>query len=203
MSLPSQKHQDERRTGVDDKRRAILDAALVLFAERGFYGTAVPLVAERAKVGAGTIYRYFPSKEALVNSLYVLHKSAFRDALLLEFPLRASFRMQLATFWRRACKHFREHPIAFQFLELHHHGAYLDDHSRKVEAELLGAAKAIVQLGIDNGELRKQPPEILMAVVWGTFRAFVQGGCEQLLPFDDDTIAAAEDCVWDAIAARS
>ena len=31
-----------------DKRDAILDAALDLFAERGFYGTAVPLIAERA-----------------------------------------------------------------------------------------------------------------------------------------------------------
>lgn len=202
MSLPSEKRQDERRLGVDDKRQAILDAALVLFAERGFYGTAVPLVAERAKVGAGTIYRYFPSKEALVNTLYVLHKKAFRDALLLEFPLRVSVRMQLATFWRRACKHFRENPIAFQFLELHHHAAYLDDHSRAVEAELLGAAKAIIELGIEKGELRRQPPEISMAVIWGSFRAFVQGGCEQLLPFDDETIGAAEDCVWDAIVAR-
>jgi AcrR family transcriptional regulator len=45
-----------------DKRDAILDAALELFAEFGFYGTAVPQVAEKAKVGAGTIDRYFENK---------------------------------------------------------------------------------------------------------------------------------------------
>src|SRR6478736_3876176 len=64
-----------------DKREAILEAALELFAERTFDGTAVPLIAERAGVAAGTIYRYFDSKEALVNALYRRWKGALRDAL--------------------------------------------------------------------------------------------------------------------------
>ncbi|MEA2752174.1 MAG: Bacterial regulatory protein tetR family, partial [Myxococcales bacterium] len=37
-----------------DKREAILDAALTLFAERGFHGTSVPDIAQLAGVGAGT-----------------------------------------------------------------------------------------------------------------------------------------------------
>ncbi|MGN6106845.1 MAG: helix-turn-helix domain-containing protein, partial [Kofleriaceae bacterium] len=53
-----------------DKREAIIAAALELFVERGFFGTAVPEIAERAGVGAGTIYRYFESNEALVNAIY-------------------------------------------------------------------------------------------------------------------------------------
>ena len=61
-----------------DKREAILDAALELFAERTFDGTAVPLIAERAGVAAGTIYRYFDSKEALVNALYRRWKGELR-----------------------------------------------------------------------------------------------------------------------------
>lgn len=48
-----------------DKREAILAAALDLFAERTFEGTPVPLIAERAGVATGTIYRYFESKETL------------------------------------------------------------------------------------------------------------------------------------------
>src|SRR5690606_27876447 len=59
-----------QRAIVTDKREAILHAALELFVERGFWGTAVPEIAEKAGVGAGTIYRYFESKEALVNALY-------------------------------------------------------------------------------------------------------------------------------------
>ena len=51
-----------------DKREAVLGAALELFVERGFHGTTVPEIAERAGVGAGTIYRHFASKEASRSS---------------------------------------------------------------------------------------------------------------------------------------
>ena len=74
-----------------DKREAILDAALDLFAQRGFHGTAVPAVAERARVGAGTIYRYFASKEALVNAVYQRHKSAVADSIIGNFPFESKY----------------------------------------------------------------------------------------------------------------
>jgi len=53
-----------------NKRDDILQAALELFAERQYDGTTVPMIADKAQVGAGTIYRYFESKEVLVNELF-------------------------------------------------------------------------------------------------------------------------------------
>ena len=53
-----------------DKRREIIQAALDLIVERGFHGTSMAMVAEKAEVGAGTIYHYFESKEALIKELY-------------------------------------------------------------------------------------------------------------------------------------
>jgi AcrR family transcriptional regulator len=43
----------------------ILDAAAVLFAERGFADTHVQTIADTLGVGNGTVYRYFPTKEKL------------------------------------------------------------------------------------------------------------------------------------------
>ena len=77
---------DTQSLNATDKRDRILDAALSAFAERGFHGTPVPLIAERAQVGAGTIYRYFESKEALVNALYRRSKLAFLDEVSAGFP---------------------------------------------------------------------------------------------------------------------
>ncbi|MEO8602473.1 MAG: helix-turn-helix domain-containing protein, partial [bacterium] len=65
-----------------DKRAAVLTAALQLFSERAFEGTPMPLVAERAGVGAGTIYRYFASKEALGNAVFRESKLALQRHLL-------------------------------------------------------------------------------------------------------------------------
>ena len=64
------RYDNPQRDLVMAVREAILDAALHLFTERTFAACPVPLVAERAGVATGTIYRYFPSKEALVNEVY-------------------------------------------------------------------------------------------------------------------------------------
>ena len=55
-----------------DKREDILRAALELIAEHGFHGAPMAMIAERAGVGAGTIYRYFENKDVLIAELYLV-----------------------------------------------------------------------------------------------------------------------------------
>src|SRR3954463_7500014 len=99
------------------KRAAILDAAVELFAERGFHGTAVPLVAEKAGVGAGTLYRHFDSKEALVNALYQHWKGELGRRVMSDFPVSAPTREQFHTIWSRMVGFGIDFPQAIQFLE--------------------------------------------------------------------------------------
>jgi AcrR family transcriptional regulator len=73
-----------------DKRSAILDATLNLISQRGFHGTPMSMIAEEAGVGAGTIYRYFDSKEALINELYLELKHEISQAMLAGVTLEAS-----------------------------------------------------------------------------------------------------------------
>jgi AcrR family transcriptional regulator len=47
------------------RQEEILDAAARLFAERGYSETKVQELADILRVGKGTVYRYFPTKEAL------------------------------------------------------------------------------------------------------------------------------------------
>ena len=49
--------------------REIVQAALALFAERGFAATKLEDVAARAGIGKGTIYLYFPTKEDLFRAV--------------------------------------------------------------------------------------------------------------------------------------
>ena len=50
----------------EDKRRAILDAALRVFAQRGFASARISDIAAAAGIGKGTIYLYYSSKEDLL-----------------------------------------------------------------------------------------------------------------------------------------
>jgi AcrR family transcriptional regulator len=53
----------------DQRRREILEAATELFGLRGFEVATVQAIAARADVAAGTVYLYFPSKEAILDAL--------------------------------------------------------------------------------------------------------------------------------------
>src|SRR4051812_46371152 len=137
MFIPKGHDVPEPTAAKPDRREDILESALELFAERGFHGTAVPAVAEAAHVGAGTIYRYFASKEALVNVVYKRWKTALAYAIVTDFPFHATAREQFHAFFSRTIDFAAEHPRAFKFLELHHHAPYLDERSRALEAEIL------------------------------------------------------------------
>lgn len=56
--------------GGGDKRERILDAAVRVFAKKGFHATRVSEVAKAAGVADGTIYLYFKSKDELLVSLF-------------------------------------------------------------------------------------------------------------------------------------
>ena len=182
-----------------DKRTAILDAALDLFVERGYYGTPVPLVAEHAGVGAGTIYRYFKSKEDLVNTLYRQVKQSLANFVLAgvkqDVPAREIFRQ----LWFRLADFARKYPKGFAFLELHHHASYLDDESRAVEARILDLTRAfIMRLQIEK-VVKPLAPMTLMIIVYWSFIGLTRCAQEGRIDLTDEVLAQTEQCVWEAI----
>ena len=59
-----------RKLSREDKRRRIIEAAIRVFAEKGFFGARVSEIAEAAGVADGTIYLYFKSKDDILISLF-------------------------------------------------------------------------------------------------------------------------------------
>ncbi|MGH2836551.1 MAG: TetR/AcrR family transcriptional regulator [Solirubrobacteraceae bacterium] len=54
-----------------EKRRVILDAAVRVFARQGFHTCRVSDIADEAGVAYGLVYHYFPSKEAILDTLFL------------------------------------------------------------------------------------------------------------------------------------
>jgi AcrR family transcriptional regulator len=182
-----------------DKRAAILEAACALFAERGFYGTTVPEVAARAGVGAGTVYRYFESKEALVNELYQERKTELGRALLEGLDSGTAPRRQFRELWQRMSEFTRRHPDTVSFLELHHHAPYLDEASRRCEEEIRSAIVSFIE-GLQRREVIKAvPPDLIMVIVYGAFVGLAKAIRAGQLERSPAIIEAAETCVWEAI----
>jgi AcrR family transcriptional regulator len=62
----------QRKQGADEKRQRIFDCALKVFTERGFHQATMDEIAEAAEVAKGTLYRYFKSKEDLLDQLLLV-----------------------------------------------------------------------------------------------------------------------------------
>ena len=58
-------------TAAVDKRRVILDAAVRVFARQGFHTCRVSDIADEAGVAYGLVYHYFPSKETILDTLFL------------------------------------------------------------------------------------------------------------------------------------
>lgn len=197
-----------------DKRDAIMGAALALFVERGFWGTAVPEIADRAGVGAGTIYRYFESKEALVNAIYRTEKLRFSKAVLDNFPPHANTREQFRTIWMRMAQFVEDNREGFVFLELHHHASYLDEQSLAVETRMTDVIVAVITAAQARRELKQGPARLLVGLVMGAFIGITRnclgleasteaahGSSAATSPSGRIDWAFAEQCTWEAIRA--
>lgn len=65
----------------DRRRQAILDAAALVFAERGYFNATMADIADHLGMRAGSLYHYFPSKEAALEEICRLSATEFCDTL--------------------------------------------------------------------------------------------------------------------------
>jgi AcrR family transcriptional regulator len=139
-----------------EKRQAILDQAILTFAECGFRGTDVQVIADGAGVGKGTVYRYFRSKEDLFWSatfevMLHLEKHLFQAMEHIEGP---SQKIRAA-----AIAYARFFEINPTYLEMfiqeraEFRGTGPESH-REYHQKLIRQFENIFQEGIDSGELR-------------------------------------------------
>lgn len=206
MNIHSLNQPEKRSRGgqlSDARRQRLLEAALKLFAERGYHGTSVPDVAKAAKVATGSVYNYFADKNDLVNQVYRDAKRQLKAALLdglgepnLAEPSAAE--QWFAEVWRRLSVFAIAEPDAFRFLEMQDHVEYLDDESRALELSVLGP------LFMAGQKFRKQSGgpsiDIAIALLWGAFVGVVKAGRLGYLKIDEKKLAEAGVAAWRLIA---
>lgn len=183
-------------------RAALLDAALAVFNERTYGDTPVAEVAERAGVSVGTLYRYFPSKEALGNAVYRLWKQRLGERLAAERAADASYASTFAAMFRTFVGFAADHPEAFAFLELQQHEGYLDVDSRTASTSIDQTAVDFVSEGQKAGEIRAGDPQMLVALVYGALVGLVKARRAGLRLTDED-LAAAQAATWALLDVRS
>jgi len=182
-----------------NKRDDILNAALLLFVEQSYTGTTVPDIANKANVGTGTIYRYFESKEVLINDLYQYWVTELERTLIYKFPTKASIREQFHHLIHQIIAFAHRNIHALLFIDNNSGRHYLNEHSRKMFNRILNYLCEFLENGKRQGLITPLPSNALIAIVYGAlvylYRIILDGGLEET----PNLLASLEECCWNAI----
>lgn len=153
-----------------DKRRRIIDAAVHVFAERGFYHARVSEVAAAAGVAGGTIYNYFKSKDDLLICLF----EDRMDAILQGFRSELAGLLTAADKLRRFIElHLQmvegdPHLAEVLTVELRQSSKFMREYKARKFGEYLAEIEQIIEAGRASGEFRADvDARILKRVVFG------------------------------------
>lgn len=184
-------------------RDRLLEAARELFTTAGYHATTTPILARRAGVAEGTIYRHFPSKHALLNAAY--QETQRWGAAMVQAAAAGTGRgvgERLAALGRQWLDAAEREPDRIRLLLAWRLPHELDDASRAAAAELRQGLEHLIAVGKQEGSVRAGVVELWTAV-WLT-----------LVSFAAEKVAGKEwgaghphalatlDAAWEAIAWR-
>jgi TetR/AcrR family fatty acid metabolism transcriptional regulator len=138
------------------RRNQIINAAIKVFAEKGFYNAKVADVARAAGVADGTIYLYFKNKDDLLISLFETKMEQILERFRSTLQTILTAREKLRRFIRL---HFmlleEDQNLAEVFqVELRQSSKFLKDYHNQKFIDFLNLIGQIINEGQRNGEFR-------------------------------------------------
>ena len=167
-----------------ERRRAMLDAARSVFAEKGYRDATLDEIAERAEFGKGTLYNYFEGgKEEILfaifadvhDGMYRLTRGYFEREASLARPARDVFRDFIAT----SIRYFLENQEVFMILIKEAQRMMMGGEAENVAYLLRQRERVIdeiepyVQQAIGAGQLKPLPARPVAHMIMGNVKGYL------------------------------
>ncbi len=188
-----------------NKRDAIISAAIKLIAEYGFHGTPISMIAQEAEVGAGTIYRYFADKDALVREIFMQVDAELNRTLLLRYDESLSIRERFLHLCRGVIKYGMDHPFEFRFIEQFYHSPYgIDLRREKMFCKCTDTGedlplKKVLDAGQRQKVIKDLPLSALLALTIGPIVFLVKDNVAGLVLLDEAVVNTILAACWASV----
>ncbi|MCE5242815.1 MAG: TetR family transcriptional regulator [Desulfobacteraceae bacterium] len=154
-----------------EKHRRILDAAVRVFARKGFFRARISEIAREAEVADGTVYLYFKNKDDLLISIFEEKMRDFIAGVRTAMKERPDARFRLLCLIERHLAAFQADPdlaAVFQ-VELRRSGRFMKDYSKDALKEYLDLIGEVVEQGRREGSFRGDfPAGLARGLIFGT-----------------------------------
>lgn len=181
----------------EDKRNAILAAAIQVIAEQGATAPTAK-IAQRAGVAEGTLFTYFSTKDELFNQLYLEIKTEMHEAMLSTYPRDAALKERARHIFCGYVAWGVRHPAKRKTIAQLGVSERVTAESRAQGMRMFAEFSALLDESIGAGSLRDLPQQFvssIMAALADTTMEFVGREPEQSQRYTESGFEA----FWNAI----
>lgn len=160
------------------RRGELLNAALRVFGAKGFEQATMDAIAEEAKVAKGTIYLYYPSKQAIYDAAFQQSLNELQRLTDARIEAAASASEAVRGFVEARVGYFHEHPDYYR-IYVSEMGRQLSDHAPKgfnCKAAIDGQTQSLQRVferAVERGDVRAIDPSNAALAVFDITRGLV------------------------------
>jgi TetR/AcrR family fatty acid metabolism transcriptional regulator len=192
----------ERTPAVEEKRRQILDAAVRVFAHKGFHTSRVGDIAEEAGVAHGLLYHYFSSKDEVLEAVFHENWSVLLERIRAVEETDEPASEQLRHVAAILLRTWRHEPDVVRVVvrEIARSPEVQERIGELVEP--VDSIRRIVERGQRRGEFRADlDPQLCATIFYGGIDAILTGWVLGTREDGDEAIARAEQTLADVVHA--
>jgi TetR/AcrR family fatty acid metabolism transcriptional regulator len=183
----------DRSTSLPDKRRVILDAAVRVFASKGYHTSRVGDIAEEAGIAHGLLYHYFSSKEQVLETVFRENWGELLDAFARIEASDAPPLEQLGAIAKTLLRAWRDRPDLVRVLVRE---VARSPHLQG-QVDEIGAGFRVIQRVIERGQADGSfradlDPRLASWIFYGGLEEILTGWVLAQLPDGDQEVARAE-----------
>ena len=161
------KQQAPKRRRGDELRHQVLDIALQLFSERGYFNTSIHDIRRAAGVSIGAIYHHFQNKETLAKSLYDRLLARTDNAIINACAGKSGCLERSRAIIAGLFELTEKEPQTMQFVLLAQHREYLPEEPPICSSQPFMFMRRVVEEGIATGEVRPLEPWVAATAMFG------------------------------------
>lgn len=184
-----------------DRQRRVLETALALFTNKGYFNTSVHDIQRAADISIGSIYHHFGNKEGIARALYddlVAQMAAAVAQITTEYDtLYPRGQAVVAYLFDMA----ESRPAAMHYILYARHREFLPEQTPICSSKPFELIQAMVGHAMAAGEIRPMAGPVASAALFGgairLIHLRLDGVLEKPLP---DYIAETWQCAWRAVA---
>ncbi len=182
-------HRKDKTMKGADKRRLILDAAIKVFADRGYHASRISDIAQHAEIAYGLVYHYFKNKEEILDTIFRERWGGFIDAVAEIADDERNVEEKLLSIAAVTLTAYRRRPewVKVLVFEIQRTQRFADPDRVELVGQLFGLITRILREGQERGELRADlDPALACSIFVGGLDIVVTNRVLDLVKIDGD-----------------